>query len=112
MVYSRANLKTLYGLLGSVFADNTTEDISEGDFRQAFEDLIDSLGNLTDDVPLRFGGTHAFPLGAFPTATKAGTLYVASADKGNPGDADYVQSGTRFMSLVDGANSYNQYTYW
>ncbi len=112
MVYSRANLKTLYGLLGTVFADNTSEDISEGDFRQAFEDLIDSLGNLTDDVPLRFGGSYAFPGGAMPTATKAGTIYVASANKGNPGDPDYIQAGTRLMSLVDGANTYAQYTYW
>jgi hypothetical protein len=112
MIYNRANLKTLYGLLGTVFADNTTEDISEEDFRQFAEDLIDSLGNITDDVPIRYGGNWAFPAGAFPTATYAGTMYIATADKGSVGDPDYVQAGTRFMSTVNGANTYAQFTYW
>lgn len=109
--YNITNFKALYGSAGTVFPDNTTGEISEGDMRQFGEDIADSFGNLLSTPPIRYGGPYAFPAGAFPTAAKAGTLYIATADKGSPGDADYVQTGTWFVSTVDGANSYAQFSY-
>jgi hypothetical protein len=110
--YNTTNFKSLYGAAGSTFPTNTTEEITASDFRQFGEDLADSFGNLIDVVPIRFGGNWTFPAGAFPVATYAGTLYVATADKGVPGDPDYVATGTRMMSLTNGANTYAGYTYW
>lgn len=109
--YNDANLKTLYGAAGSQFPTNTTGLITAVVMRQFGEDLIDSMGTMLSHPMIRFGGTWAFPSGAFPIAANAGTLYIASADKGSPVDPDYVQAGTWFISLVNGANTYAQYSF-
>ena len=49
--------------------------------------------------------------GDFPTAIKAGKLYVAEDDHGAPGDADYVAAGTWMASKVAGADAFNEYYY-
>lgn len=45
--YTADQFKALYGSLGSIFPDNTTGLISEGDMRQFGEDIADSFSNLT-----------------------------------------------------------------
>lgn len=112
MTLDDTNFKALYGLIGSKFPTNSTELITSAIFRQFGEDIADSYKNIVTVPPLRFGGTWAFPGSAFPTATYAGTLYVATADHGSPGDPDYVPSGMRMMSLSNGANTYAGFTYW
>jgi hypothetical protein len=109
--YNDANLKALYGAAGSQFPTNTTGQITSAIMRQFGEDLIDSMGTLLSHPMIRFGGAWAFPAGAFPVAANAGTLYVATADKGALGDPDYVAAGTWFVSLVNGANTYAQYSF-
>jgi hypothetical protein len=109
--YNVANFKTLYGSSGTVFPDNTTGEISEGDMRQFGEDIADSFGNLLTSPPIRYGGTWAFPAGAFPVAANAGTLYITTAAKGAIGDADYVPSGAWLISTINGASSFSDYSY-
>ncbi len=94
-----------------IFADNTMRAISEGDMRDFRADIADSFLLYVESTPLIWGGLWGFPGGALPTAAKAGTLYIASADYGLLGDAVYVASGTWFASIVDGANTFSQYSF-
>ena len=53
--------------------------------------------------------TWAFPAGAFPTSDNV--LYIATADKGSPGDADYVQAGTWFIANTASPSGYSDFYY-
>lgn len=55
--YNKANYKALYGSTGTVFPDNTTEDISEGDMRQFGEDQADTFMSISDNAYNMFGAT-------------------------------------------------------
>lgn len=55
--YNKANYKALYGTSGSVFPDNTTEDISEGDMRTFGENTSDSTVNSVDDLQKKVTAT-------------------------------------------------------
>lgn len=64
-IYNKSNFKSLYGLLSSIFADNTTGNISEGDLRQSMEDIADSLVFSTSGALVLVGdadlSTNLFP---------------------------------------------------
>lgn len=84
--YNITNFKSLFGVGGTIFADNTTQQISEADMRDFGEAIADSFGNILSL------GTVSFALWngvAFPTPT-ATTIYVVTADHGTLGDPDYV----------------------
>lgn len=52
MKRTRTQYKTLYGASGTVFPDNTTGEISEGDMRDFGEDGADSFAMMDDFAPL------------------------------------------------------------
>jgi hypothetical protein len=95
----------------TLFADNSIRSISEQDMRDFREDIADSFINSSDSSAVYFGGEWSFPGGNFPTSINSGTIYIAATDHGSLGDPDYVSTGTWFISLVNGANSYAQYSY-
>lgn len=47
-VLSKTQYKAQYGLTGSIFPDNNTEEISEGDMRQFGEDTADSFNSVLE----------------------------------------------------------------
>lgn len=47
---NRTSWKNLYGLLGTIFPDNTTSEISESDMRTFGENLADSFLNKSNDL--------------------------------------------------------------
>lgn len=51
----------------------------------------------------------AFPAGAFPTS--ANVLYIATADHGTFGDADFVASGTWFVANTPTPSAYADFNY-
>jgi hypothetical protein len=57
------------------------------------------------------GGDWAFPANAFPSPSRGGVVYVATADHGDPGDGDYVAEGTWFMSKSTPGNTFNDFHY-
>lgn len=69
--YNTANFKSLYGLVGSQFPDNTTQLITEAIMRQFGEDIADSFANLVS----------SFYLDAASIDTSGGTLTVNFASK-------------------------------
>lgn len=95
----------------SIFADNSTREISEQDMRDFREDIADSFINISDASPLTWGGLWDWPADAFPNPALGGTLYIADGDHGEPGDDDYVQSGTWFISKDSGATVYSNFSY-
>lgn len=56
MKKSRTALQNLYGTTGTIFPDNTTRLISEGDERDFGQDTTDSAFNLIDDLYSGAGG--------------------------------------------------------
>lgn len=54
---STTQLKALYGTSGTIFPDNTTQEISEADMRGFGEDLADSMYNKADNPELATGIT-------------------------------------------------------
>lgn len=73
-----------------IFADNTTQQISEADMRDFSVDIADSFGNILGEGTVKFviwDGTGSLPT---PTVT---TLYVLTGDHETFGHPDFIPSG-------------------
>lgn len=78
-----------------------------GDGVTAWNDL-----GYFSSIAMPFGGLWNFATeGDFPTAEKAGTMYIAEDDNGAPGDPDYVPAGTWMMAKINGANAFGEFYY-
>jgi len=69
-------------------------------------------GTLEDIVninPLSYGGQFSFPDSELPLSERAGTLYKATADYGIFGEAEYIPSGSLFISNRDNATLFEHY---
>lgn len=83
--YTVAQFKVLYGLLGAIFPDNTSGEISEGDMRQFGEDIADSFSNLISSSYIdsltvdTTGGTITLNF-----ATKPDRIFIGSASFAGP----------------------------
>lgn len=71
-----------------------------------------TLDQIGGSGGLKWGGLWTFASngGAFPAATLAGTLYISTDDHGSIGDADYAPANTWFVSKIDGADVYSEYS--
>lgn len=91
-VRTTTQFKALYGSSGTLFPDNTTAEISEGDVRAFGEDIADSFMNESDDP-------YTSP---FPQVTASGTdTYTATL---SPAITAYVV-GQKFQILFTNANT-------
>jgi hypothetical protein len=104
------NVLRVYELVSGTEAENSPTIIRPDDYADTTNEKVWKLA-LSGSDAMKWGGAWSFPSGAFPTSTFAGTFYVAIADHGTLGDADYVQSGTWFVSNIDGASAYSGYYY-
>lgn len=50
MQLNNTAFKALYGLVGSIFPNNTTQEISAADMRQFGEDIADSFANIVSSL--------------------------------------------------------------
>jgi hypothetical protein len=91
-VRTTTQFKALYGSSGTLFPDNTTAEISEGDVRAFGEDIADSFMNESDDP-------YTSP---FPQVTASGTdTYTATL---SPAITAYA-TGQKFQILFTNANT-------
>lgn len=89
---TRTQYKALYGTSGTVFPDNTTAEISEGDVRAFGEDGADSIPFTADD-------SYTWP---FPSANASGTdTYTATL---SPAITAYA-SGQKVQLVFANANT-------
>lgn len=91
------------------FIDGDNIDISIVDIG---DDIQITISSVEDAISLKWGDKWSFADNSnnFPTATYAGTLYIAADDHGVPSDADYVPANSWMISLVNGANNFSQYS--
>lgn len=93
-IYSKTNLKALYD---TTFADNTTEEISEGDLRQFKDDVIDSIGYWQGAWDWSTNSN------ALPTAWPVGGYGYSSSDRYTIGNPNYAPARSRILRIGPGA---------
>jgi hypothetical protein len=78
-IRTKTQFKALYGSSGTLFPDNNTAEISEGDVRAFGEDIADSFSNN------QWRGAYDLSVNAYPSSGGTGASGVPAA-----GDTWYV----------------------